>query len=211
MAASHILISYVGAMSAAPTVVRGREDAKVLAEKLRARAAAGEDFSALAKEFSADPSKSRGGSVGNFDKGTMVGPFETATEALAVGEISPVVESPFGFHIIRRDMMSQIHCAQIVVGFAGSARPIEGVTRSKEQAAVRAAAARADLDAGVPWEVLVRKYTDGPGKDDQGDLGWFSRRQLMPVLDEAAFALAPGETSAVVESAVGFHLLHRLK
>lgn len=77
-------------------------DTKEEADALRKRLVAGEDFEALAKEHSTDAgSGARGGDLGWFERGMMVAPFEQAAFALAVGDISPVVESQFGFHIIQ--------------------------------------------------------------------------------------------------------------
>jgi hypothetical protein len=68
------------------------------------RLKAGEDFVALAKQYSTDPgSKENGGDLGWFGRGRMVPEFEKAAFALQPGQISEVVESPFGFHIIRVD------------------------------------------------------------------------------------------------------------
>jgi peptidyl-prolyl cis-trans isomerase C len=71
------------------------------AEDVLKRARAGEDFAALAKEFSSDGSKDKGGDLGWFKRGMMVKPFEEAAFAMKPGEISDVVETPFGFHIIK--------------------------------------------------------------------------------------------------------------
>ncbi|HVF54910.1 MAG TPA: peptidylprolyl isomerase [Pyrinomonadaceae bacterium] len=75
--------------------------ARAQAESIAQRAKAGEDFAALAKEFSTDGSKDQGGDLGWFGRGMMVKPFEEAAFALKPGEVSGVVESQFGYHIIK--------------------------------------------------------------------------------------------------------------
>lgn len=212
LAASHILVAYAQAMKAKPEIVRTREEARARATTLREEAIApGADFAALAKTNSDDPSASRGGDLGSFAPGKMVKAFEDAVAAAEVGEVTPVVETPFGFHVILRQAVVEVHCAQLMVGFAGAERPLPGATRSKDDARKRIEAAKADLAEGKPWDSVVRAYHDGPTKEDGGDLGWFARRQLMPSLDEAAFELDIGATTGVVESPAAFHLLHRLE
>lgn len=104
IAASHILISYRGAMRAAPYVDRSQEEAKGFAEELRAKALQGGDFAEMAKNNSDDRgSAATGGSLGRFRREQMVPEFSNAAFALEVGGISDVVESPFGFHVIKRD------------------------------------------------------------------------------------------------------------
>jgi peptidyl-prolyl cis-trans isomerase C len=98
--ASHILIS------TKPTDPNGdpnqvKAQAKKKAEELLQKVKGGEDFAALAKENSSCPSAAQGGDLGAFARGQMVPPFEEAAFALKVGEISDLVETQFGYHIIK--------------------------------------------------------------------------------------------------------------
>jgi peptidyl-prolyl cis-trans isomerase C len=94
--ASHILIK-VGE-KATPEEKRS---AKEKIEALRARAMSGEDFAKLAKENSEDGSAQNGGDLNYFRKGAMVKPFEDAAFGLEKDQISPVVETQFGYHVIK--------------------------------------------------------------------------------------------------------------
>jgi len=94
--ASHILIKVDSKADQA-----GRDKAREQAEALRVRASKGEDFAALAKEFSQGPSAPNGGDLGLFGRGKMVKPFEDVAFALKPGEVGAVVETKFGYHVIK--------------------------------------------------------------------------------------------------------------
>ena len=94
--ASHILLGVDQTASADEKKI-----AREKAEKLRKELTAGADFAALAKGNSTCPSSQQGGDLGFFGKGQMVPAFEKAAFALKPGEISEVVETQFGYHIIK--------------------------------------------------------------------------------------------------------------
>ena len=101
--ASHILVSYQGATRAKPTVTRTRDEARELATQLSERVRQpGADFARLAQEVSDGPSGVEGGVLPRFGRQQMVKPFSDAAFALRPGEVSGVVETNFGFHIIKR-------------------------------------------------------------------------------------------------------------
>lgn len=94
--ARHILLR-----TATDASTEQRDSVRQEAEALRARAAAGESFATLATQFSQDPGSAvQGGDLGFFSRGRMVEQFEAAAFALEPGQMSPVVETPFGYHII---------------------------------------------------------------------------------------------------------------
>jgi peptidyl-prolyl cis-trans isomerase C len=95
--ASHILIGFPQNADAA-----ARTDARTKAEQVLKEVTSGGDFAALAKQHSQDPgSAANGGDLGFFEAGQMVGPFNDAAFSLAPGTISDLVETQFGYHIIK--------------------------------------------------------------------------------------------------------------
>ena len=104
IAAQHLLVAYKGAEKAPKGTTRSKAEAKKRAEEVAAKAKSGSDFSALVAEYSDDPAaKERQGSLGKFTRDKMAKPFSDAAFALAVGESSGAVETPFGFHVIKRN------------------------------------------------------------------------------------------------------------
>ncbi|MBD3156307.1 hypothetical protein GF369_00605 [Candidatus Peregrinibacteria bacterium] len=101
---SHILIAYEGAMRAADTITRTKEEARELANELVEKINSGEDFATLAREYSDDLSNNQKGGVLDLPagQGTYVEQFENAALTLEEeGELAPVTETPFGYHLIQ--------------------------------------------------------------------------------------------------------------
>jgi peptidyl-prolyl cis-trans isomerase C len=126
--ARHILISYKGSRApqkaGAPELTE--EQAKAKAEELRKQILAGGDFAELAKKESDDTgSATSGGDLGAFGHGQMVPEFETAAFKAKPGEVTEVVKTPFGFHIIKVD-------AHDYTPFEGVKGPLERQTRQKK-------------------------------------------------------------------------------
>jgi len=73
-----------------------------VAQEIKTKLSSGESFSKLAQQYSIDVSKKKGGDLGLFGRGVMVKEFEKAAFALEKGQISDIVKTQFGYHIIKR-------------------------------------------------------------------------------------------------------------
>lgn len=92
----HILLRTQGKSDSAKQEIRQKM------EKILEEAKSGKDFGELAKKYSEDPgSKDRGGIYENFERGAMVAPFDSAAFSVPVGEISGIVETMYGYHILK--------------------------------------------------------------------------------------------------------------
>ncbi|MBK9644044.1 MAG: peptidylprolyl isomerase [Deltaproteobacteria bacterium] len=213
-AARHILIPYDGAKGAPYGKNLSREEAKAKAESLRAEVLAGGDLAALAQKHSSDASASRGGFLGSAEPGAWVKPFEDAVWSVEIGGVPPVVESEFGFHVIRRESLDEIRLRHVVVQHAGARgvpKSSAAAGRTREEAQAQAEEALAALAAGEPFEAVAARLSDGPMAIHGGDLGWFLRGELGPAFDEVAFALPVGGRSALVETPFGLHIIERME
>ena len=84
------------------TATRSKEEAHQQIQQLATQLQGGADFAELARANSDCPSKAKGGDLGRFGRGMMVGAFEEAAFGMQVGQTSGIVETPFGYHIIKR-------------------------------------------------------------------------------------------------------------
>ena len=98
--ASHILLMYDGSMRS--TATRSKDDAESQIAALKAELDGGGAFADVARDNSDCPSSSKGGDLGTFGRGAMIGAFEDTAFALEIGATSDVVETDFGYHIIHR-------------------------------------------------------------------------------------------------------------
>jgi len=139
--ARHILIKLESGASD-----EARENARALLSGIRNNIVGGGDFAALAKQLSQGPSATKGGDLGYFTRGQMVAPFEQAAFALAPGEVSEIVETRFGLHLIKlvdrkppvqyaeKDVSEKIHAYLMQQKYRRAVD--EAVSRLKTEAAI---------------------------------------------------------------------------
>ncbi len=179
-------------------------------DSIRTAILAGSDFETLAREFSIDRAvTSNGGRMGWITACRLPYTFEDASWETPVGEISPVIKTPFGHHIVkvndRRKDPGQVH-----------ARHIIKVTRgmSPEQKAV----AKAQIDSIYQTLISGGDFASTAARESQddsashgGDLGFFGPGQMVPDFEQVAFALNDGQISEPFETQFGYHIVQRIE
>ena len=116
--ARHVLLRLPGDATPAQ-----RDSVTKLAQGIRDRARKGEDFAGLARQYSQEPgAQQSGGDLGYFGRGQMVAPFEQAAFAMNVGDVSDVVETPFGLHIIKVEDKKSADFESAKAGFREQAK-----------------------------------------------------------------------------------------
>ena len=103
--------------------------------------------------------------------------------------------------------MSSVRASHILLMYKGSAR--SSATRSKAEAAQQIEELKTKIAGGADFAALAREHSDCPSGSKGGDLGQFGRGQMVPAFENAAFGMQVGETSGVVETDFGYHLIQR--
>lgn len=181
--ARHILTAFQGARNAAGDAAkRGKDEAKKLAQQvLDDVRKAGADFAALANKYTDDTSgKKNGGDLGLFTKEMMVKEFSDKAFAMKIGEVSDLVESPFGYHIIKVEKVEEAQSSTLDESKRHIAEKIlmkekaPAILKEKAQALITAAKEGRDADMakqlGVTWAAtgafgLDSKFVPGLGSD----------------------------------------------
>jgi parvulin-like peptidyl-prolyl isomerase len=157
--ARHILVQYKGARNAAAEAQkRDKDAARKRAEELAAKAKTG-DFEALAKASTDEPAgKTKGGDLGWFSADAMDKQFSDAAFKLAKGEVSGVVESPFGFHIIKVEDKKPAVTTTLEQAQNKIAETLIAKEKRPTVARERADKVLEELKAGKPADALLAEY-----------------------------------------------------
>lgn len=207
VAASHILVQYQG--SARSTATRTKEEAKARIDKILLLARSqGANFKDLAK-YSDEPGAAlRGGSLGVFTRERMVPAFSDTAFAIQEGQVSDVIETEFGYHIILREPAYVL--AQIPVLYKNDKLPPQiTVTRTKEEAAARAKELQEKIKGGLGFTEASKLYSDVPYANIGNVISeLMSNNELGPEF-EPAKGLAMGAVSDPIEIEVGYLILQK--
>ena len=183
---------------------------------IRKRIENGEDFSKIAKEVSEDPSAvTNGGDLGYFTAFQMVFPFEEAAYNTNVGQLSTIVRTRFGYHILK------IADQRSARGILKTAHIMIAVKRDGNSADIEAAKKKIDeiyakLVGGEKFEDLAANFSDDPGSSEKGgklpEFGSGTTTRMVPEFEDAAFLLnKDGDFSKPIQTDFGYHIIKRLE
>lgn len=204
--ASHILIS--SSLTDAPEdTLAAYKKAKEAKRKLER----GENFESIALQYSEDPSvQSNKGDLGYFTAFYMVYPFESAAYETKVGEISEIVRTRFGYHLIkvhdRRPNSGEYTVAHILISTDPEVSKISDPEAKINEIYMMA-------KGGTPFEELAQKYSDDTRSAQKGgQLPIFGVGKMVKPFEEATFALEKdGDISEPFQTQFGWHIVKRLK
>lgn len=171
------------------------------------RLASGESFEDLAREYSDDASGATGGNLGTFGRGVMVPEFEDAVFAMEEGEVSGIIPTRFGFHIVEvlEATGAEVRARHILARIAPG-------PEDELRARATAESLRQRVLEGEDFAELARKRSDDhSSRENGGELGWFTRDNLAPSFKEVVTGLSQGDVAEVTAGESGFYVLKLLE
>ena len=204
---SHILV--VVPENASPEQVQSR---RARAEEALAQLRKGADFRQVVAAFSDAPDALQGGAMGWRQSTRLPTLFAETLAPLQPGEVSAVLRSANGFHILRLNerrganapvLIQQTRARHILI------KTNEAVSESEARS--RLQALRERLDNKANFVDLARVHSEDASAPKGGELGWLSPGDTVPEFERAMALLKPGEVSAPVQSPFGWHLIQVLE
>lgn len=205
---AHILIQVAEGSAPAQTEIRRQR-----AEAGLAQLKNGVEFAQVAAEFSDAPDATEGGLLDWRPAAQLTKKFAEILISMKPGEVTPIIPSPNGFHILklvdRRNqngattIVDQTHARHILV-------KISELT-SEADARRRITDLKERLDNGGKFEELAKTHSEDSTAAAGGDLGWVSPGDTVPEFEQAMKELKPGEISQPVQSPFGWHLIQVLE
>jgi len=177
---------------------RAREKAQTILDSIRA----GQNFEQLAAQYSEDASSENGGDIGVIKKGEFEESFEKAALALSPGQVSGVVRTRFGYHIIKlveKDDQGY-HVKHILI-------KIVPTDEAEQKARSKASDLREKIRKGESFEAIAKKYSeDRESAEKGGVVGSYPIDGLAPAVRTAIKGLKVGDVTEVIPLDIGYHI-----
>jgi len=172
----------------------------------------GAAFSQVAAGFSDAPDALKGGDLGWRSPARLPTVFAEPVRNMKPGEVSGILRSPAGFHIVKVEevrsrnqptVVEQTHARHILI-------KVNEIT-SESEAKLRIDRVKDRIDSGAKFDEQARLNSEDASSSKGGDLGWISPGDTVPDFEQAMAKLKPGEMSAPVRSPFGWHLIQVLE
>ena len=208
VSADMLLVAYRGARTSKQNIYYDKSGAEEVAQKLTDLARRkGVNFSDLIDQFTDMPQQTKLPLISA--KQPSFPEFLKPSLKLKEGQISDPVDSPFGYLIFRRVSLEVVTASHILITHEDAQRTTS--KRDRKEARKLAEQILKDLKSGKDFAELARQHSDGPSRPKGGDLGRFTRGQMVPEFDKAVFKLKQGTVSDIVETQFGYHIIKRMK
>ena len=199
--------------NASPEQIAAR---KARADEVARQLRTGADFAKTAATYSDAPDALKGGEIGWRDPNRLPPMFAEALLKLKPGQVTPVLRSTTGFHLLKlvekrkpapaddKDAVQQTHARHILLKVSP--------TMTAADAKRKLAELKERLDnKAAKFEELARLFSNDGSASKGGDLGWLYPGDTVPEFETAMNKLKPGEVSDVVETPFGYHLIEVLE
>jgi peptidyl-prolyl cis-trans isomerase SurA len=201
-------------------LIRTREDSspedlqrlRTKAEQALKQLQAGTDFAQVSASFSDAPNALEGGALGWKNSGQIPALFAEALKTLQPGQLTPILRSPNGFHILKLTnrrggssptVIQQTHARHILIKLS------EVVSES--DAKHRMDDIKERLDNGANFADLARQYSEDGSASNGGDLGWLNPGDTVPEFEKAMNELKDNEISQPIRTPFGWHIIQVLE
>ena len=200
---AHILVLVPEQATSAQIDARRKRALQALAELRK-----GADFAQISAQYSEAPDALQGGNLGWRPSGRLPAIFLEALSALKPGEVTDILRSANGFHIVKlldkrgrndQPTIQQTRARHILI------KPKEGVT--DDDARERLSRLRERIVGGADFAELAKVHSDDPSATKGGELGWLSPGDTVPEFERTMNQLRDNEISAPIQSQFGWHLL----
>ena len=200
---AHILIQVPEQATTAQIETRRKRALQALAELRK-----GTEFVQISAQYSDAPDALKGGDLGWLATGRVPTVFLEALKDLKAGEVTDILRSANGFHIVKlldkrgrsaTPIVQQTHARHILL------RAKDGIT--DDEARERLKRLRERIIAGADFAELAKVHSDDPSSSKGGDLGWMSPGDTVPEFERAMTGLRDNEISSPVQSTFGWHLI----
>jgi len=184
------------------------------AKRVLERARLGDDFAALVQEYSDAPEKAAGGVMGLRPADRYPSLFVDATKDVKVGDISAVVRSGAGFHVLKVIEKAQAGVPSAVITQSRARHILLRITPQLSEAAAleKLAVFRQNIQSGkADFATLARENSQDGSAAQGGDLGWVNPGTFVPEFEDVMNGLAPGEIAPPLVSRFGVHLIQLME